>query len=80
MTVTIEKWGKTLALRIPPALARAVPLKNGSTVYLSVRGGALVVEPADHHAYELDDLLKRVSRKNLHGSVQTGPAVGVEAW
>jgi antitoxin MazE len=80
MTSTIQKWGNSLALRIPKALARDVQLENGSVVNISVREGAVVIEPAKKPKYELDDLLKGVSKKNMHRSVDTGPAVGREVW
>jgi antitoxin MazE len=80
VTTTIQKWGNSLALRIPKAVARDVPLKNGSTVNLAVRGGKMIVEPAPAPKYHLDDLLKGVSKKNIHRSVDTGPATGQEVW
>jgi antitoxin MazE len=80
MTSTIQKWGNSLALRIPKALARDVHLENGSVVNLAVRDGKVVIEPAKKPEYKLDDLLKGVTKKNLHQSVDTGPAVGREVW
>ena len=80
MTTTIQKWGNSLALRIPKALARDTHLENGSVVNLAVREGRVVIEPARKTKYRLDDLLKGVSKKNIHRSVDTGPAVGREVW
>ena len=80
MNATIQKWGNSLALRIPKAVARDTHLENGSVVSLAVRQGKVVIEPAQKGKYRLDDLLKGVSKKNLHKSVNTGPAVGREAW
>jgi antitoxin MazE len=80
MNAKIQKWGNSLALRIPKALARDTHLEDGSVVSLAVRQGKVVIEPARKAKYRLDDLLKGVSKKNLHRSVDTGPAVGREAW
>jgi antitoxin MazE len=80
VTCTIQKWGNCLAVRIPNALARAAHLKRGSAVNLSIRDGALVVEAAQRPQYQLDDLLKRVSKHNIHRSVGTGLAAGRETW
>jgi antitoxin MazE len=80
VTTTIQKWGNSLALRIPKAVARDVSLKNGSLVNLAVRDGKVIIEPARTPKYHLDDLLKGVSKKNVHRGVDTGPAVGREAW
>ncbi|MBU4271977.1 MAG: AbrB/MazE/SpoVT family DNA-binding domain-containing protein [Planctomycetes bacterium] len=80
MTTTIQKWGNSLALRIPKALARDTHLENGSVVNLAVRQGKVVIEPVQKPKYQLDELLKGVSKKNIHASVDTGPAVGREVW
>ena len=48
MTTTIQKWGNSLALRIPKNVARDVQLENGSVVNLAVRGGKVVVEEGRH--------------------------------
>ena len=80
MNARIRKWGNSLALRIPKAVARDTHLENGSVVSLAVRQGKVVIEPARKTKYRLDDLLKGVSKKNLHASVDTGPAVGREVW
>jgi antitoxin MazE len=80
MTTTIQKWGNSLALRIPKALARDTHLENGSVVNLAVRDGKVIIEPTTKAKYQLDDLLKGVSKKNIHRSVDTGPAVGREVW
>ena len=80
MNATIQKWGNSLALRIPKAVARDTHLENGSVVSLAVRQGKVVIEPARKTKYRLDDLLKGMSKKNIHPSVDTGPAVGREVW
>ena len=80
MNATIQKWGNSLALRIPKAVARDTQLENGSVVNLAVREGKVIIEPARRAKYRLDELLKGVSKKNIHRCVDTGPAVGREVW
>ena len=80
MNTKIQKWGNSLALRIPMALANDTCLENGSVVNLTVRQGKVIIEPVRKAKYRLDVLLKGVSKKNIHPSVQTGPAVGREVW
>jgi antitoxin MazE len=80
MNATIQKWGNSLALRIPKTVARDTQLKNGSIVNLAVRKGTVIIEPVKKTKYRLDDLLKGVSKKNIHDSVDTGPPVGREVW
>ena len=45
MTVSIKKWGNSLALRIPKDIAQTLHIENNSTLELSIKDGALVIEP-----------------------------------
>jgi antitoxin MazE len=76
----IQKWGNSLGLRIPRSFAAEVQVEEGATVDLSVADGQLLVRPLRARTYSLNALLRRVSRRNLHGEVSTGRAVGREAW
>ena len=80
MNATIQKWGNSLAVRIPKAVARDTRLANGSVVDLTVQEGKVIIEAARKRKYRLEDLLKGMSKKNIHASVDTGPAVGREVW
>ena len=80
MQTKIRKWGNSLGLRIPKSFAAEAQMQEGSTVDLSVADGGLVVKPLRPRKYVLRDLLRTVSAKNLHGEVDTGDAVGREAW
>jgi antitoxin MazE len=78
MTAKVQKWGNSLALRIPKALANQFRLEPGSAVELLVVGGKLIIEPHRPPQYRLEDLLKKVSKRNLHAEIKTGRPVGKE--
>jgi len=80
MNARIQKWGNSLALRIPKTVAQDADLGHGSVVDLTVREGKVIVAPAPRAKYRLDELLKGVSKKNIHPGIETGPAVGREIW
>ena len=80
METRVQKWGNSLALRIPKPLADAVGLKENSPVQLSLHDRQLVIVPVLKPAFSLESLLTEVTEVNRHGEVQTGPAVGGEAW
>jgi len=80
MTNRVQKWGNSLALRIPKPLAAEVGLKENSPVELSLCEGKLIITPSARPTVSLDDLLAKVTKKNLHGEVNTGPARGAEVW
>jgi len=39
-----------------------------------------VIEPAGPGEYNLDELLSRITAKNLHEEIESGGPVGKEAW
>ena len=80
MRSRVQKWGNSLAVRIPKPFAQEVGLAKDAEVEISVDDGTLVISPCPTHAYHLVDLLAGVTRRNLHGEVDAGPAVGREAW
>ena len=75
----IQKWGNSLAIRIPKPLAVEVGLEQNSTVTVSIVDGKLVLEPVKPD-YTLTELLSQVTPENLHQEVETGAAVGNEVW
>jgi antitoxin MazE len=80
MQTKVQKWGNSLGLRIPRSIAAETQVEEGATVDLSVEHGRLVVCPLRVRKYSLNVLLRNVNRRNLHGEVSTGRAVGREAW
>jgi antitoxin MazE len=80
METVIKKWGNSLALRIPKPLADEVGLAEDSAVDLLLEEGKLVIVPAMGSRYTLESLLADVTVENLHDEVDTGVAVGGEAW
>jgi antitoxin MazE len=77
---TISKWGNSLAVRIPAGFAETAGLEEGTVVDLKVRAGRLIVVAAESPKYDLQDLVKRITRKNSHRLVDWGKSVGKEAW
>ncbi|MBI2986585.1 MAG: AbrB/MazE/SpoVT family DNA-binding domain-containing protein [Deltaproteobacteria bacterium] len=80
MRIQIQKWGNSLALRIPKAFAEDTGVEEGTAVDLSISKGKLVAIPAKRRKLSLRQLLSRVNKLNLHGEVDSGPPVGREVW
>ncbi len=80
MKTRVQRWGNSLAVRIPKSFAEEVGLQQDSPVDLRLSEGTLVLEPSAPPAPSLNDLLRRVRKANLHSEVETGPAQGREAW
>jgi len=80
MLTKVQKWGNSLGLRIPKSFAEQTGVEAGSEVDLSVEDGELIVRPKRQPKYELKDLLRGITAKNVHKEVETGDPVGREAW
>lgn len=80
MESRVQRWGNSLALRIPKPLAAEVGLKDNSAVELFLRDGRLIIVPVVKPKVSLERLLSQVTEKNKHHEVDTGAAVGGEAW
>jgi antitoxin MazE len=80
MRVQIQKWGNSLALRIPKPFAEEAEVREGTSVDLSLVEGKLVAVPDVKGRYTLKQLLSKVTKDNLHTEVSFGSAVGREGW
>jgi len=80
VVIKILKWGNSLGLRIPKAFAEEARVEAGSMVDLTMEGDRLIVKPMVNPRYQLEDLLSKVTKKNLHEEITTGEIVGREIW
>jgi antitoxin MazE len=77
MQTTIQKWGNSLAVRIPGTYVKEVGLKEGLPVSFVVENGTLIIKPVEKK-YFLKDVLVKINVNNLHCEVQTGEPTGNE--
>lgn len=80
MQTKIQKWGNSLALRIPKAFAEEVGLAEDTPVEIRLVEGHLVIEAVTPPNETLEEMLARVTDENIHGEVDFGPSVGREIW
>lgn len=80
MQTKIQKWGNSLAIRIPKSFALDINLKQDELVDLSVDESKIIITPIGGKKYSLEELLKGVSKNNLHGEIDTGSPIGKEIW
>ena len=76
----VTKWGNSLGVRIPSALAKQIELREGMQVGISVMDGRLVIQPEQRRKYTLDELLDGMIPENCHPGVEMGEPVGNEIW
>jgi len=80
MKTRVQKWGNSLALRIPKAFADEAGLQKETSVDVSLADGKIVVTPLTKPGPTLEQLLSKVTRENSHHEIDTGPVVGKETW
>lgn len=80
MRTRIQKWGNSLALRIPKTFAGEVGLGKETPVEVSVADGKIVITPVPEKKPTLEQLLKKITDDNIHKEFDTGPAAGNETW
>lgn len=78
MVAKIQRWGNSLAVRIPKAFATEVGIKEGSSLDLAIENGDLVLTP--RRSPDLRAMLDAITDENLHAEVEWGSAEGSEVW
>jgi antitoxin MazE len=79
MHVKAQKWGNSLAVRMPKAVADAVGIKENDALSLEVEGDAIKLTPS-RQVPTLAQLLKGITPQNRHSAIDFGPPRGREAW
>jgi antitoxin MazE len=79
MRTVVKKWGNSASVRIPTAVMQAAHLDLDQAVDVREESGRIVIEPAQRKEYDLAELVKRITRENLHDEADFGRPVGKEA-
>jgi len=79
MRTVVKKWGNSASVRIPTAVMQAAHLDLDEAVDVREESGRIVIEPAQRKEYDLAELVKRITRENLHDEADFGRPVGKEA-
>lgn len=77
MQVQVSKWGNSLGLRLPRALAAHLGVSEGQKVEISADGARLVIERVKP-AYALRDLLVNMTPEAMHEAFDWGEDAGRE--
>ena len=80
MKTTAQKWGNSLAIRVPKSVAVQVGLKIKDDLEIEVQDGNVVLKPHVRRVYRLEDLVKRITPKNVHHEIDSGAPIGREVW
>jgi antitoxin MazE len=74
MRVAFQKWGNSLALRVPKALADEIGASDGEAAEMTVSDGKLVIEIARSRRrkrrYTLNELVVGITPDNRHEVIE----------
>lgn len=79
ISTQVARWGNSLGVRLPKAVAAEAQLAEGDTVDVSVKRGAIVLRAA-RPAYSLAQLVAKITPRNRHREVDWGATAGHEQW
>ena len=80
MKTRVQKWGNSLAVRIPKSFADEMGIGNNAPVEMSLEEVALVIKPDRNRRWDLDALLAEVTDENIHSEWETEEPAGEESW
>lgn len=79
MTTKIQKWGNSLAVRIPNEFAENLNWQAGSVVGFKQLGDKIIIT-SSKPVYILEDMVKGITNKNRHKEFDWGKPMGKEIW
>lgn len=77
---TVSKWGNSLAVRIPQAIAKEARISEGDSLALDLARDGSIVLRSTRRKYELSELVSRITSRNRHGETDWGKPQGEESW
>jgi len=83
MKTKAQKWGNSLAVRVPRGIAETAGIRAEDSLEVEVVKGKIVLTPAakgHRPKYRLGDLVKRITAKNRYAEEDFGAPVGRELW
>lgn len=71
MITTVQKWGNSLAIRIPSMVAEQIAIQQGTEIEMSVGERAITLIPLRKKP-TLDELLAKITPENRHAEIVFG--------
>jgi antitoxin MazE len=77
---TVSKWGNSLAVRIPRAIAKEARITEGDSLAMTLDQDGAIVLRSSRKKYELSELVSAITPKNRHRETEWGQPQGKESW
>jgi len=80
MVAKAQKWGNSLAVRLPKTMAEECGIVADSPIEITREENSIIIKPVSKKQISLDSLLAGITEENLHSEVPAGKPVGREIW
>ncbi len=80
MKTQLSKWGNSMAVRIPKAVAEAARLRPGDQLEMAVEDSGTLRIRKKQGKPKLSQLVRGITPANLHGESDWGAPAGKELW
>jgi antitoxin MazE len=80
MKTQLAKWGNSVAVRIPKAVAEAAKLRPGDQLEMAVEDSGTLRIRKKKGKQKLSQLIRGINAGNLHAESDWGSSVGKELW
>ena len=83
MKTKAQKWGNSLAVRVPRDIAREAGVHADDTLDVEIARGKIVLTPTARPGptrYDLGSLVKKISSRNRYRETDFGKPQGNEVW
>jgi antitoxin MazE len=78
--LAIQRWGNSLAVRIPSAIARSAHFQQGTPVEMTLQEVGVAVKPVGERKLTLDERLALFDPQKHGGEVMASENVGLEKF
>lgn len=78
MRAVVRKRGNSASIRIPSAVLAAAKIEIDDPVDIRAERGRIVIEPLRSTSCDLADMVKQITRDNLHDEIDFGRPAGKE--
>jgi antitoxin MazE len=78
MKTSVQRWGNSLAVRIPKSFAEDLGWGDNAPVEMSLEEGALTIKTDRERTWDLDTLMSGVTDENIHPAWEAESADAAE--
>ena len=80
MSTKVQKWGNSLAVRIPDSVVEDAGFVPGTEVTVKKIRNTVVITPIHRKRPTLEELVARITPQSLHEETDWGKPAGKEIW